>query len=108
VLPLVFTGCAFLPALANVVSRIDIPRAIACATAPREERARCVGAAALTPALDQAITEAAAAGRRALEAAGPAGAELSPAEQRAAARDAERALDKLADEVVAINGELVL
>lgn len=95
-------GCAFLqPALGALLSRLDVGRVIACAQmATPEAKARCVGAQAMTAGLDAALSDAARLGELAIDKANRgAGAEISPAESRAIARDLDRALNALAAEI---------
>lgn len=110
VLVLSLTGCAALPGIlstvAAVVSRVDVATAIRCADLPnKKERARCVGAATWSPALDEALDQAAYWGDKALDAASPTGAEVPPAEERRIAVETERALDRLALEVAEANAQ---
>lgn len=94
-------GCAhLLPVLGEVVSRVDVARVIQCARLDgAESKARCLGVAVLTPAVDVALQRAEAAARRALDRIDPPnGAEVEPdpRAERAAARELDAALDDLA------------
>jgi hypothetical protein len=97
----VTVGCAhLLPVLGQVVSRVDVSRVIQCARLPdAESKARCLGVAVLTPAVDVALQRAEAAAHRALDRIDPpngAEVEADPRADRSAARDLEAALEDLA------------
>jgi hypothetical protein len=94
------SGCAHLgPILEQVVSRIDVQRVLDCSRAESPaDKARCLGVAVLTPAIDVALQRARAAADRALHSIdGPAGSELPTdrAADRRIARELDDALDDL-------------
>ena len=102
---LLLTGCAGFggPGLESVVSRIDIGKAIQCAKQPTPgDKARCLGAQALTVGLGAALDQAAFWGVRAIKAASGAGADdLSDRDRRKIAREADAALANLGAELAA-------
>ncbi len=100
-------GCAALqPALGSLISRVDVGRVIQCAKQPTaKDKARCLGAEAMTVGLGTALDEAARLSMLAMEKANAgAGAEVSDREARAIERDLRKALNVLADEIDATHG----
>lgn len=79
------------PTLAEVVSRVDVGRVLACAGRP--DRWRCLGAAAASTALDLAADRAEAAARAAQDALSGAGAD--DVDEDALAADLELAMSQL-------------
>lgn len=105
-LPLVVSlvGCAHvLPVLGAVLSRVDVGTVIRCASKPTpEERRACLGLEVATPALDEALLQAADAAERAREAAGPAGADdYTDLERGQLARELDERLRALEVEISA-------
>lgn len=111
---LTISACASSPAqregrqksLAAVVSRVDVPRLLDCAShGATKEAAACLGAGLLTEGLEEAIFQATTLAESAQEASNrQAGAADMSAEQEAVlAADLDAALDHLAIEIAAAN-----
>lgn len=95
------TACAHVgPVLGEVFARVDVARVIECAGKPdNAAKARCLGVAVLTPAIDVALRRAAEASYRAIDQIEkPTGSEVDadPRAEHRAARELEAALDDLA------------
>lgn len=87
------------PTLGEVVGRIDVRRVIDCAQRPTAaDKARCLGAEAMTAGLQLALDRAAELGQAAIAAVGGAGAEL---DEDSLAAELDEALATLAVEVAA-------
>ena len=107
-------GCATSPqaraarqqTLSAVVSRVDVARLLDCSKHGfTKDAAKCLGAAALTEGLEEAMHQATLLAEAAQEAGNPhAGAADMDADQEAAlAADLDSALDELAFEIAAAN-----
>lgn len=103
---LLLGGCAGLgsytaPGVGDLIGRVDVGKVIQCARQPTpKDKARCLGLEVLTQGVDLALTEAGKLAESAIEAANPhAGAELSARDERALARDLDRALNRLGHEI---------
>lgn len=93
------------PTLGEVVGRVDVPRLLECAAMSGLDRARCLGASALTTALDLAVDKAADLAEAAIGALNPeAGAEVSPGDQERIAKDLDAALADVAREAAKAGG----
>lgn len=100
---LIMAGCQPMPAsvaptLGEVVSRVDVGRLLGCASQRGLERARCLGAAMLTPALDVAVERAAELAERASQALTP-GAGADDVDPEALAVELDAALVDVAREI---------
>lgn len=97
------TGATRRPSLGEVLGRVDVPRLLKCAAKSGSDRARCLGAAAATTALDRAVDRAAELAERAREIGNQqAGAsDSTDGEREAIAADLDDALEAVAREVAA-------
>lgn len=104
---LVLTACAALtaaaPTLGAIIGRVDVPRLLECAAKSGNDRARCLGASALTTALDVAVDKAADLAERAKDAAnkGAGADDMTDRERDQLALELDRALDQVGVEVAA-------
>lgn len=90
------------PGLGAVLSRVDVPRLLACSSNLPDYKAvaKCLGAEALTQGLRAAIDYAVPLAERAQEAAGPAGADdMTDAQRDELGGELDRALGALAVEI---------
>jgi hypothetical protein len=91
------------PSLGEVVRRVDVGRLLECAGRSGWERARCLGAAVLSPALDLAVDRAAGLAERAQQAMTP-GAGADDVDPDALAAELDAALADVAREIAATEG----
>lgn len=102
------TASSVRPGLNAIVSRVDVPTLLECGRMLPDYKAaaRCLGAEALTQGLRIALDQAHALAERAVEAAGPSGADdMSDTERDELAADLDEALDRLAVEIDATHAE---
>lgn len=104
------SGCAAVskagPTLQAVVSRVDVPRLLECASAGEpKDVARCLGARALTEGLRIALERATSLAEDAQLAStkGTGAADMTDADRAALAAELDEALDTLAVEIAATN-----
>lgn len=104
------SGCAAAqqagPTLAAVVSRVDVPRLLECASAGEPKAvARCLGARALTEGLRIALDRATSLAEDAELAStkGAGAADMTDADRAQLALELDQALDTLAVEIAAAN-----
>lgn len=87
------------PSLGEIVGAVDVRRVLECAGKPTAlDKARCLGAAAMTAGLQLALDKAADLGRTAIASLGGAGAEVDEDEL---ALQLDEALATVASEVAA-------
>jgi len=95
-------GGSVTPSLGAVLSRVDVPRLLACGEHLPDYKAAavCLGAQALTQGLRLALDKAMGLAEQAQNAAGPAGAaDTTPEDRAAIATELDEALADLAVEI---------
>lgn len=100
------SAASVVPTLGEVVGRVDVPRLLECAAKSGTDRARCLGASALTTALDLAVDKAADLAEQAKDAAnaGAGADDMTDRERSALAVELDKALDVVGREVAAAGG----